>query len=220
VRGVKRVALAAVVACSSARPAPPPARTHAIASVSMMPTFAVGKRLTIVPHATYARGDVIAYRYPCDRAREFVKRIVAVAGDAVEVRCGILHVGGAAMHDEPVDVATCSYVERVDGRDVERRCARYRERIGDRAFEIFRDDGDAHDFPRRLDGSSAPGCGDPHQAAGRVVDAASGAPPCGPQRHYVVPDGHVFVLGDNRANSNDSREWGSVPLDDVLGIAE
>ena len=104
------------------------------------------------------RNDVAIFVYPNDRTLYFVRRIVALPGDRVELKNQQVFVNGSALPQRPLSA-------------------------------------------RNSDSNSMP-------------DKAS--EPALAQ-DYVVAPGCVFVLGDNHASSKDSRQFGSVPLQDVVG---
>lgn len=198
-----------------------------VPSSSMVPTVEIGDDVfvdTLGPARGLHRGEVVALQYPCDPAIDYIKRIVALGGDTVEMRCGVLYVNGKAVPREAVP-GTCEYAERDDhGRWSSRYCAAYRETLGDAHYEVLHDPDelslmpDVHDFPRM--NGLVPRCqqaGGDVKSPGEIVGQQNPSHPCAPQLHYVVPAGQVFVLGDNRDNSNDSRYWGGVAESAIIG---
>jgi signal peptidase I len=233
-----------------------------IPSSSMYPTLEIGDHIFVnkvryglrIPWTTTKlferspdRGEVIVFTMPCDPGRDYIKRVIALSGDTVEVRCSVVHVNGQATPTKLVNGERCAYDDHDDvgGTWFTRACSRYVETSGGITHATYhhaerpqRDaeranggqvDPDERDFPR-LDGlARAPSCGGgadrpmtaPNQKPGTIEPGRERGPgtACAPQLHYVVPDGHVFVMGDNRANSNDSRIWGSVPIENIKGKA-
>jgi len=168
-----------------------------VPSGSMTPTLLTGDFILVDKHAyglrnpldngrwvgegLPARGDVVVFRYPQDHTQRYVKRIVGLPGDAIEVADGELILNGqpTAMRVEGMMLDTGS-----PGPAVPRR--RITENL----------EGREHPVLRCLDGCAA-------GASGR----------------WVVPDGHYFVMGDNRDNSADSRYWGFVSDEELVGRA-
>jgi signal peptidase I len=145
-----------------------------IPSGSMIPTLQIGDHILVnklafgirapflerylVEFKKPERGDVIVFVFPEDRSKDFIKRVVGVAGDVVEIRGKEVLINGKKYED--------SYAH-FEGEDPQ-----------------------ATGFQSRQD--------------------------YGPTQ---VPEHHLFVMGDNRDRSYDSRFWGFVSLDEVRGKA-
>ncbi|MFT3699429.1 MAG: signal peptidase I [Kofleriaceae bacterium] len=230
-----------------------------IPSSSMYPTLEIGDHIFVnkfiygvrIPWTTTKlfelrgpkRGEVIVFIYPCDPERDYIKRVVATAGQSVEVRCNVLYVDGQAV-PSTVAEASCTYRDYNEEKDVwyTKSCSRYTEVVDGKMYSTYHDaerpererelaagtltSGDTRDFPQydtppTCSASDDAGKNIPEQVHGKIVTAKGkdDAKVCEPRMHYVVPAGHVFVMGDNRNNSNDSRIWGSVPLENIKGKA-
>ena len=178
-----------------------------IPSGSMMPTLLVGDNLFVSKY-TYGyshyslpfsprlfrgrifgsmpeRGDVVAFRMPKDDSVDYIKRVVGLPGDRIQMQQGLLYINGVTVE---------------------------RQRLPD----FVGDDACGMSYPRptkRWRETLANG------ASYETLDCVDN----GFYDHtnvYTVPDGHVFVLGDNRDNSTDSRVLsavGYIPLENIVG---
>ena len=141
-----------------------------------------------------ARGDVIVFRKPVGGIF-YIKRIIGVPGDRVTYRGKRVLVNGEEFHYAPLGL---------DGDGLEtRRMPKFAEEIPGRGWHDILLDGDLSVFIRSPDPR--------HCALGRSGRSAD--------LTCNVPAGHYFVLGDNRDHSQDSRFWGFVPRERIVGPA-
>ncbi|MNC37546.1 Signal peptidase I T [compost metagenome] len=135
---------------------------------SMQPNFHTGERV-IVNEILYdirspQRGEVIVFHVPSE-GRDFIKRVIGVAGDTVKVEGDVVTVNGEPVNETYIQGA-------ID---------------------------EAHNNNALYNNKNFPN-----------EDFTDG----------TVPKGHVFVMGDNRSDSTDSRMIGYVPLGDIVGRAD
>jgi signal peptidase I len=132
------------------------------------------------------RGDVVVFRWPGDRSQAWVKRVVGLPGDRIQMRQGVLHINGEAVAMKPDGIGNAE-----DDNGISEPARRYVETLpGGVSHTIFKmvDDG-------RLDNTP----------------------------EVTVPRDRLFVMGDNRDNSADSRVpvreggVGLLPTDNLVG---
>jgi len=189
-----------------------------IPSGSMIPTLLVGDfilvnkytygiRLPVINKKIIAlnepqRGDVMVFRYPSDPSVDYIKRVIGLPGDVVAYQNKRLSVNGepveATRLDDYIDLECAKGATQCAARSLEQYSAKF-GRVEHRLLNnpvvpaaVF----DVEHFPYRDNCT--------YNAAGVSCK---------------VPDGHYFMMGDNRDNSRDSRSWGFVPEENIVGKA-
>ncbi|KKI14180.1 signal peptidase [Comamonas thiooxydans] len=181
-----------------------------IPSGSMIPTLMVGD-LILVNKFTYGirlpvinkkitegnkpqRGDVMVFRYPPQPTLDYIKRVVGVPGDEVAYINKRLSINGK-------ELPTRELPDFLD-RDVMRYFKQFEETLGEQPHRAIVN----NDVPAFIQGASN---FDFKENCRYSVEGVT----------CKVPEGHYFMMGDNRDNSLDSRYWGFVPDQNIVGKA-
>jgi len=185
-----------------------------IPSGSMMPTLLVGDlilvnkfhygvRLPVINKKIVAnhdpeRGDVMVFRFPKDPSIDYIKRVVGVPGDQVEFRNQQLFLNGQHVPVQPLPPPGF-YDE-----EARRYAPEFKEKLGAVEHGILINPQSAPFWKSHEDNQF------PFRENCRY--SAEGVA-------CKVPPGHYFMMGDNRDNSLDSRYWGFVPDENIVGRA-
>lgn len=181
-----------------------------IPSGSMIPTLVVGDLILVNKYAygirlpivhtkvldvgQPQRGDVMVFRFPKEPDKDYIKRVIGLPGDKIEYVNKRLTINGAAQPTTPLP----EYL------DPERRVisAQFEEKVGNIAHRVLNDP----EGPTALGPVGLRVYGDACELLAEGI-------------RCTVPPRSYFVMGDNRDNSLDSRFWGFVPAENIVGKA-
>jgi signal peptidase I len=150
------------------------------------------------------RGDVVVFKHPIDRT-DYIKRVIGLPGDTIQMVAGVLHIDGVPVKKDKI----ADFVRPI-GPYTECRIERFRDVAAD-GTPVCR-------YPRFRETL-------PNGRSYEVLDW--GLTPQDTTAPVVVPEGHLFLMGDNRDNSQDSRfpevpggGVGLVPVENLVSRAE
>jgi len=130
------------------------------------------------------QGDVVVFRYPSDESKDYIKRVVGVPGDVVEIKGRQLYVNGEPIKNDILGPYLPKNKHDPQG------AAQATEYLPGRTHDVVFKPPEPPFNPKKFDGL-----------------------------RRELGEGEYFVMGDNRDNSEDSRVWGIVPEENLVGKA-
>lgn len=138
------------------------------------------------------RGDIVLFKLPTDPKVMYIKRVIGLPGEAIQVKGRRVLINGKELPEER------ALIRLTGPQEPESPIVKVEPKPQDAWYRVFYDvelssDGDEFEVSRAMKyGAAEP---------------------------YQIPQGHYFLLGDSRDNSEDSRYWGTVPRDLIVGKA-
>jgi len=136
------------------------------------------------------RGDIVIFKLPTDPKVMYVKRVIGLPGETIQVKGHRVFINGKELSEER------ALIRLTEGPELP--VVRVEPKPQDAWYRVF------YDIDRFSD-----------QDDFEINPRAK----YGLAQSYPVPQGHYFVMGDSRDNSEDSRYWGTVPRDLIVGEA-
>ena len=148
--------------------------------------------LPIIPGRVFEsepeRGDVVVFKLPADTTQDYIKRVIGLPGDTVQVTDGRLYINNKQVERERIE----DYI-LTDGSGRSAAVPQYIETL-------------------------------PNGKVHRILELFGDQGPSDNTEAFTVPEGHYFMMGDNRDNSADSRAFPArfrfVPIENLVGRAE
>lgn len=137
----------------------------------------------ILPHRPIRRGDIIVFKYPPDPTQNYVKRVIGLPGETIEIR-------GKRILINKQELPELRALVEQDPNDKGRLIEQATEPNPAARYKVFYESEFAYELDRQV--------------------FAVGQP-------YQIPENCYFAMGDNRDNSLDSRVWGPVPRNNIIG---
>jgi signal peptidase I len=168
--------------------------------------FAAGPPLPFLPQREIKRGDIIVFKYPGNKYKpykdlehenntpyktNYVKRVIGLPGDKIEIRGTRVIINGQPLPERRVQAE---------------------ERVKDAPLTILDNSARPSDGPYTVYYNSLNEADNRNNSYDTFIEEGNG-------KEVTVPQDSYFVMGDNRDNSEDSRYWGFVKRDLVMGRA-
>ncbi|HKY34051.1 MAG TPA: signal peptidase I [Candidatus Polarisedimenticolia bacterium] len=162
---------------------------------SMIPTLLVGDYImvnkfiyapssgglesSLLPLRDIRRGDIVVFKYPEEPEKDYIKRVIGLPGEFLEVRDNTVYINGVPLEED---------------------------------YKVHANDMDDASWRKVTEGERPPPGEDlPPPRRSRAFNDDF--------KEVLIPEGHYFCMGDNRDNSKDSRNWGTVPRENIKGKA-